>query len=139
MCRLFLQVAKFYLQAKQHDSAAQSQVYSTNTANYYTPTDGTQLDSNTLSLFNPYLSALGIMPNSTWSSEGFAGLSHDLNPYLQGHVPGQGAEFNLGPDLPGMGHSGGGQNYTQDWFSGSRYLMNMMEAGDDLDMPDLGL
>lgn len=39
----------------------------------------------------------------------------------------------------GFGPPGGSQNSIQDWFSGSRYLMNLMEAGDDLQMPDLDL
>jgi hypothetical protein len=135
MCRLFLQIARFYLQAKQQDSTTQPQAYTTSGPDYYTTTDGTQLDLNAMSSFNPYLSALGLMPNDTWSSESFAGLSDGLNPYLQA----QAGVVNAGPDFPGMGSSGGGQNLTQDWFSGSRYLMNMMEAGDDLVMPDLDL
>lgn len=135
MCRLFLQIARFYLQAKQQDSATQSQSYAAGARNYYTTTDGTQLDLNAMSSFNPYLSALGLMPNEAWPSESFAGLSGGLNPYLQG----QAGVVNPGADFPGMGSSGGSQNLTQDWFSGSRYLMNMMEAGDDLVMPDLDL
>lgn len=135
MCHLFLKVAKLYLQAKQQDPAAQPQAYTANDPNYYTTIDGTQLDINAMSSFNPYLSALGLMPNDAWSSANFAGLSDGLNPYLQGQDMGASAV----PDLPGMGVSGGGQNFTQDWFSGSRYLMNMMEVGDDLAMPDLDL
>lgn len=39
-------------------------------------------------------------------------------------------------DMSGMGLPGGGQNSVQDWFSGSRYLMNFMETGDDSQMID---
>lgn len=47
----------------------------------------------------------------------------------------------LGPEATGLefGLPGGNQKSIQDWFSGSRYLMNLMEAGDDLQMPDLAL
>lgn len=115
------------------DSATQSPAYTPNNSNYYTTVDGTQLDLSSMSQFDPYLSALGLMPNSAWPTAGFAGLSDGLNPYLQG----QDSSANSGLDMPGMGHSGGGQNSVQDFFSGSRYLMNMMEVGDDSQMPDL--
>lgn len=135
MCHLFLRVAGYYLQAKEQDRTAQSQAYTPSNSNYYTPTDGTQLNLDDMSSFDPYLSALGLMPSAAWPPASFAGLSDGLNPYLQGHD----MTVNPGPDLPGMGFSGGGQNFTQDWFSGSRYLMNMMEVGDDLQMPDLDI
>jgi len=132
MCNLFLRVAKLYLQAKKQDPSSQLHAYTTSSPNYYTTTDGTQFDLNAMSQFDPYLSALGLMPNSTWPTASFAGLSDGLNPYLQG----QDAAANPGLDMPGMGQSGGGQNPVQDWFSGSRYLMNMMEAGEDSQMSD---
>jgi hypothetical protein len=59
--------------------------------------------------------------------------SDDLNAYAQGPSIGS----FMGPDASGMGITGGGQNSVQDWFSGSRYLMNLLEAGDDSHMPDL--
>ncbi|KAJ8104432.1 hypothetical protein OPT61_g10757 [Boeremia exigua] len=42
-------------------------------------------------------------------------------------------------DAAGMGYEGFsiGQNTVQDWFSGSRYLMNFMDSGTDIQMPDL--
>jgi hypothetical protein len=46
-----------------------------------------------------------------------------------------------GPGLVGLGLRPplANHNPMQDWFSGSRYLMNLMEGGDDLQMPDLDL
>lgn len=83
--------------------------------------------------FDPYLSALGLMPNSAWPMASYAEpkASESFETYPQGQ--------NTGGGAPGMGLPGGGQNSVQDWFSGSRYLMGMMEAGDDLQMPDLDL
>lgn len=134
MCNLFCQVAKLYLQARMQDSTTHSQAYTSSNSNYYTTVDGTQLDLSSMSQFDPYLSALGLMPNTVWPPT-IAGLSDNLNPYLQGHGPSVAAQ---GPDMPGMGHSSG-VNSVQDWFSGSRYLMNMMEVGDDSQMPDINL
>lgn len=133
MCHLFLRVAKLYLQAKTQDPTVQSQTFPPSQPTYYTATDGTQFDLNSMSQFDPYLSALGLMPNQAWPMTSFAGLSDGLDTYTQG----QGVSGTPGLDMPGMGQSGAGQNSVQDWFSGSRYLMNMMEAGDDSQMPDL--
>jgi hypothetical protein len=134
MCHLFLRISKLYLQAKMGDISTKSQAYQTNDPSYYTTQDGTQIDLSSMSSFDPYLSALGLMPNSAWPSTSFAGLSDGLNPYLQGDGQDMG-----GNPFPGMGQAGGNQNSVQDWFSGSRYLMNMMEAGDDSQMLDFEL
>jgi hypothetical protein len=87
--------------------------------------------------FDPYLSALGLMPNSAWPMTNYA------NPHVsegfEAYPPGQNVDGVPGLEVPGMGLPGGGQNSVQDWFSGSRYLMGMLEAGDDLHMPDFDL
>ncbi|KAH7071970.1 fungal-specific transcription factor domain-containing protein [Paraphoma chrysanthemicola] len=133
MCRLFLQIAKLYLQAKTQTVAIPSQTFSPTQPNYYTTADGNNLDVNSMTQFDPYLSALGLMPNSAWPMAGF-------NP--QG-APGvdtfpQGQDLNGFPGIETAGSSMPPNNQNvQDWFSGSRYLMNLMEAGDDSQMPDL--
>jgi hypothetical protein len=133
MCHLFLQVAKLYLQAKTHDTP-QTQALSPSQTDYYT-TDKGQFDLNSMTEFDSYLSALGLMPNSAWPMANFSTsqASESFNAYSQG----QGVAGAAGLDMSGMGLPDGGQNSLQDWFSGSRYLMNMMEASDDTQMPDL--
>lgn len=103
--------------------------------NYYTTTDGAQLDLSTMTQFDPYLSALGLVPNSAWPMTGYAPpMPTTMDPY---------ANIQPASSVPAVETFGGGylsngaQNSVQDWFSGSRYLMNLMEAGDDLQMPDL--
>ncbi|KAF1945190.1 fungal-specific transcription factor domain-containing protein [Clathrospora elynae] len=140
MCHLFLQVARLYILAKTQDAAPQSQsVAQNNQPDYYTSTDSTQLDLNTMSQFDPYLSALGLMPNSSWPMGGYntnVPTSDGMNAFSQGQMGSA-----MGPDPIGMGLGPPGSNHNsiQDWFSGSRYLMNLMEAGDDLQMPDLDM
>jgi hypothetical protein len=134
MCHLFLRVAKLYLQAKKHDTA-QTQTFPQGQMNYYTTTDKSQFDLNSMTEFDPYLSALGLMPNSAWPMANFSipQASDGFDVYSQG----QDVEGAAGLDTFGMGLPGGGQNSLQDWFSGSRHLMNMMESSDDTQMPDL--
>jgi hypothetical protein len=143
MCHLFLQVAKLYIMAKTQD-AAPSQPQSVppnNQPDYYTTTDGAQLDLNAMAQFNPYLSALGLMPDSAWPMAGNyapnAPTSADMSAYSQGQTLDNVME--PGPMGLGFGAPHGNSNPVQDWFSGSRYLMNLMEAGDDLQMPDLDM
>ncbi|CAO2653775.1 Nn.00g031860.m01.CDS01 [Neocucurbitaria sp. VM-36] len=142
MCRLFLQVAKLYITAKRQDltTTTQSSSYSqSNRPNYYTTSDGTQLDLNAMTEFDPYLSALGLVSNSAWSMAGMPNVPSSSGMDAFSQAPGMGGVE--GPNAPGMGFGppSGSQNSIQDWFSGSRYLMNLMEAGDDLQMPDLDL
>jgi hypothetical protein len=132
MCNLFLRVAKLYLQAKPQTNTVQSQTFSPSQPHYYTSNDNAQFDLNSMTEFDPYLSALGLMPNSAWPMANYANPqasdTFETYPQIQ----------NVG-GASGMGLPGGGQNSVQDWFSGSRYLMGMMEASDDLQMPDLDL
>ncbi|KAL6704960.1 hypothetical protein ACN47E_007505 [Coniothyrium glycines] len=152
MCSIFALVAKLYVKAKKQDGAMQSQTVPLGQPNYYSPSTTTstttepQLDMNTMASFDPYLSALGLMPNASWSMAGYsdAPVAPTMDPTSYGHgsqgfAAGLGAEVpNLGPGV-GFGAPGGNQNSMLDWFSGSRFLMNVMEAGDDLQMPDLDL
>lgn len=138
MCHLFLQVAKLYIQAKKNNPRSQSQpVTQPPTSTFYTPEDGSQLDLSTMTQFDPYLSALGLVPNSAWPMAGYAdtpAIPTAMTSFANvGHAAGmQGEALNSGYATNGVL-----QNPIQDWFSGSRYLMNLMEAGDDMQMPDL--
>ncbi|KAF2849495.1 hypothetical protein T440DRAFT_469254 [Plenodomus tracheiphilus IPT5] len=147
MCHMFSQIAKLYVQAKSQEIASRAQTATPSTQpNYYTTADGTQLDLNAMNSFDPYLSALGLMPNWAWPVAGGSPTSggygatqgpSETASYTQAQAPGglQGANAtNLG-----FGPPGGYQNAVQDWFSGSRYLMNMMEGGEDFQMPDVNL
>ncbi|KAF1850792.1 uncharacterized protein K460DRAFT_361562 [Cucurbitaria berberidis CBS 394.84] len=142
MCRLFLQVAKLYIQAKRRDVPVtpQQASYSHRSQPPYHPaTDSTQVDLNAMTEFDPYLSALGLVPNTAWPIPGFPNASPSSG--LDAFPRNQGMGGVVGPDATGMGigPSTATQNSVQDWFSGSRYLINLMEAGDDLQMPDLNL
>ncbi|KAH4052515.1 hypothetical protein HBI75_138870 [Parastagonospora nodorum] len=136
MCNLFLRVAKLYLQAKSQDNTTLSQTYSQSQPSYYNSADGSQFDPNYMTDFDPYLSALGLMPNSAWPMSNYGtAQAEGFETYTQS----QNVGGVTGLEVPGMGLPGGGQHPVQDWFSGSRYLMGRMEAGDDLQMPDLDL
>lgn len=134
MCNLFTRVARLYLQAKIQDTTIQPQSTLESQPNYYTTAEGSQFDLNSMTEFDPYLSALGLMPNSAWPMASFAApqAADPLDPYTQGD--GMGGMPSM--DISGMGLPGNNQNSVQDWFSGSRYLMNLMESGDDSQMPD---
>ena len=136
MCHLFLQVAKLYIQAKKNDTKNQPQVASQPSPSNYTTADGTQLDLNTMTQFDPYLSALGLVPNSAWPMAGYAPVPTAMESFadVQPNVAGTQDAYVFGT---GYAANGAPQNSVQDWFSGSRYLMNLMEAGDDMQMPDL--
>jgi hypothetical protein len=140
MCLLFLQVAKLYIQFQPQDTSWKLQTVAQGSeSNYYTTTDGTKLDLKAMTSFDPYLSALGLIPNSAWPMADYpkAPTSASESALLHGQRIG-GA---LGSDATGLGSGppSVNQNSIQDWFSGSRYLMNLMEASDDLQMPDLDL
>lgn len=141
MCRLFLQIVKLYIQAKSQDAptvaASQAQPYvQGNQQSYYSAADDTALELNAMTQFDPYLSALGLMPNAGWPVTGFSNIPP--SGAVDSFSPDHGIGVRAGFDAPalGFGPSGGNQNSIQEWFSGSRYLMNVMEAGDDLQMPD---
>jgi hypothetical protein len=137
MCHLFLQVAKLYIQAKKNDTRGQPQRMSRPSPdNFYTTGGEAQLDLNAMTQFDPYLSALGLMPSSAWPMTGYApNLSTAMNSFA--NVDEAANAHGLQPVGGDYMPNGGPQNSIQDWFSGSRYLMNLMEAGDDMQMPDL--
>lgn len=146
MCSIFTRVAKIYIQARAQDAAMRAQTSTPAPASYCSPSavSESQLDVNTMASFDPYLSALGLIPNASWSMASYSDpsvtTSMDATAFGQG---GQGFGAALGADVsglgPGFGLPAGGQNAVMDWFSGSRYLMNVMEPGGDLQMPDLDL
>jgi hypothetical protein len=139
MCHLFLQVAKLYIQAKRNDARSQAPSMAQPAPNnIYTTTDGTQIDLNYMTQFDPYLSALGLVPNSAWPMAGYNDTP-TISTAMETFGNTQSATTTQVPDPFGTGYSSDPmpQNSVQDWFSGSRYLMNLMEAGDDMQMPDL--
>lgn len=136
MCHLFLQVAKLYIQARKNDSRSQTQTASRPFPNtFYTAEDGSQLDLSTMTQFDPYLSALGLVPNSAWPMAHYADTSAVPMTSFANVQPAASTQR----EALGLGYASDAtlQNSVQDWFSGSRYLMNLMEAGDDMQMPDL--
>jgi hypothetical protein len=124
MCHLFLQVAKIYVEAKTKEaseSAARSQPEFYDSANPVGDTGSGGFDANTMTQFDPYLSALGLAPNSAWlMAPPFPAMSVGIDNYMQG-----------------MDGNVGGQNSVQDWFSGSRYIMGLID--EDINMPDMNL
>ncbi len=138
MCHIFLQVARLYIQAKTRDAVLQT-VPTSMQPDYYPTVDSSQIDLNTITQFDPYLSALGLVNNSTWNPPNMTNPA--APPGMDAYNQSQDFGTLAGLDTVGMGSGplggGGGHNAVQDWFSGSRYLMNLMEAGDDLQMPDL--
>jgi hypothetical protein len=133
MCHLFLQVARLYVEAKRKETAHQP----------YTQPPDSETDlfqSDGMTQFDPYLSALGLMPNSAWpmanypptggagvGSNGFSAQTQAFDGGLAGH----------GMDTGGLPVGMQSDNTVQNWFSGSRYLMNLME--DDIQMPDFSM
>lgn len=91
---------------------------------FYPQDTGINLD--TMTQFDPYLSALGLVPNGGWPATGFPGTGFESFP------PGS-FDASMAPSGSGMGP--GNPMNVQDWFSGSRYLLNLME--EDVHMPDL--
>lgn len=146
MCHMFSQIARLYIQAKtQADAASRAQMASqNNTPNYYTPVDGTHPGLDTVNSFDPYLSALGLMPNWGWPietapSRGQAEVTSRPNVYTSTQVQAAADPQSVTPATVSLAPPGGPQNSVQDWFSGSRYLMNYMEGANDLQMVDWDL
>ncbi|KAL5114064.1 hypothetical protein ACEQ8H_008041 [Pleosporales sp. CAS-2024a] len=141
MCHLFLRVAKLYLQAKARNAKATLQTFPPSQPAYYpSSTDGQHIGPAPKTDFDPYLSALGLMPNATWPMADYANTqvsSTGFAAFPQGQT--MGVASVMGNPGTGMSCRGGSHNPVQDWFSGSRYLMGMMEAGDEMQMPDFEL
>jgi hypothetical protein len=125
MCHLFLQVAKIYVEAKTKEAseivARSSQPGFYGPASSMSDTGSGGFNANTLTQFDPYLSALGLVPASAWPmASTFPAMPPGMDNFMQG-----------------MDGNVGNHNTVQDWFSGSRYIMGLME--DDINMPDLNL
>lgn len=131
MCHLFLQVAKLYVEAKRNEALpVTASTTQPDQAGYYSHETGINLD--TMTQFDPYLSALGLMPNSGFPMTGFPAI--DPSTGVEAFPPGS-FDARIAPSGSGMGP--GNPTNVQDWFSGSRYLLNLME--DDIQMPDFSL
>lgn len=85
--------------------------------------------------FDPYLSALGLVPNSAWPMAGYTPVPTAMESFA--NIPSLAGTQGANAIGTGYAPNGAPQNSIQDWFSGSRYLMNLMEAGDNMQMPDL--
>ncbi|KAF2450389.1 hypothetical protein P171DRAFT_479480 [Karstenula rhodostoma CBS 690.94] len=123
MCHLFLQVAKLYVEAKRNESppVTTSPTHPDQNGFYHHET-GINLDTTTQ--FDPYLSALGLMPNAGFPMTGFPATTTSAN--VEAFPPGS-FDASMAPDATNV----------QDWFSGSRFLLNLME--DDIQMLDFNL
>ncbi|KAF2870538.1 fungal-specific transcription factor domain-containing protein [Massariosphaeria phaeospora] len=135
MCNLFLQVAKLYIEARNKEGShqPQTQPQSQPTIEHngiYVPANGDHVvDFNAVTQFDPYLSALGLVPNAAWPMAQYTSPPAGMYDFKQGQPPDSDSATS------GMQQN---QNTLQDWFSGSRYLMTFME-NDDTQMPDLNL
>ena len=133
MCHLFLQVARLYVEAKAKEAlTAAASSSQPNQDIPYTQDGGINLD--TMTQFDPYLSALGLMPNGTWPMAGYPTLNRGAGIGVESFPPGS---FDASTAPSGSGMGPGTASNVQDWFSGSRYLLNLME--DDIQMPDFSL
>ena len=138
MCHLFLQIAKLYIQAKTQDAPANSKSTRAQPS-YYGDINEPQVGVNAMTQFDPYLSALGLVSGSAWPMSAMSNAPAPANMEAYPQAQDMGSFLNSEAAGANFGVPGGGYNSVQDWFSGSRYLMNLMEAGDDLQMPDLDL
>lgn len=124
MCQLFLLVAKLCIEARSRDGATSAHVGSAATSDLFNPDgSGAPFDHIGLNQIDPYLSALGLVPN----------VVPNVNGPLEGLPPiDHGAEY-WPQGMPTLGDDT--QSSLQNWFSGSRYIMGLME--DDFSMPDM--
>jgi hypothetical protein len=139
MCLLFLKVARFYIQAKTQESAARhAQFFSRlEQPDANAAEAGFSIDLNTIAQFDPHLNALGLVSNPTWPMLDY---SSGLSPQTQGSsTMNVESKDEIRFSDSGMGHDtiSANQNSVQDWFLGSRYLINFMDVGNDLRMPDM--
>jgi hypothetical protein len=125
-CHLFLQVAKLYVDAKTKEASENAGGIAAPDGQYYTTADGQRFDPGTVDQFDPYLSALGLMPSSVWPHTGLGPEQSQMQPGIQASP--QGNTFD------GQAETFQNQQMGQDWFSGSRYILGLMES--DVNMPD---
>ncbi|KAF2279258.1 uncharacterized protein EI97DRAFT_455527 [Westerdykella ornata] len=129
MCQNFLLVARLYLEAKSKEHPVSIGVPVTASLGapaVHTFTTGEQIDYRSLTQIDPYLSALGLEPTVDWPlldpSAGNTGF---------GHAPSA---------VDANGFSIGNHQSLEDWFSGSRYIMGLMETDNSMiDLPAFNL
>jgi hypothetical protein len=134
-CLLLLKVARLYIHAKcQEVSRTQELSYLHPTQNI---SNARSVGISTTARFDPHLNALGLIPNSAWSTDNH--LQNLLPRTQDSYASVQFFNNPLGLDGGSVGYGpvNMNQNSVQDWFSGSRYLFSSMEAGVDLQMPDI--
>jgi hypothetical protein len=132
MCHLFLQVAKLYVEAKRNETLPVTAVATQPDQSGFYP-QGTGINLDAMTQFDPYLSALGLMPNTGSLMTGFPAMNN-ADTGVEAFPPGR---FDASMALAGSGMGPGNPSNVQDWFSGSRYLLNLLE--DDIQMPDFNL
>jgi hypothetical protein len=135
MCHLFLQVAKLYVEAKTNEYTHKSSTQPQESQSEFYQAGGEEqdFDLNSLAQFDPYLSALGLMPNSVWPMTNYAPTGGDEDESM--HPEGFQGRHGMGTGSMPVGMQS--DNTVQNWFSGSRYLMNLME--EDTRMPDFSI
>lgn len=124
---MFFQVAKLYVEAKEKENQRNNHLYPGDDAQFY-DADPNALDMSTLEQFDPYLTALGFAPNSTWpmgqvplNGNGLGGAAGTGEIEGVDNVMGNTASVGF----PAVGFENA--NPLQNWFSGSRYIMGLME------------
>jgi hypothetical protein len=119
MCQLFLLVAKLCVEARSQERANSVRTGATPAPGFYPEGNVEPFDYSGLNQIDPYLSALGLVPNASGPLEGLPPMQN-------------GAEY-LPQEMPTFGDAT--QSSLQNWFSGSRYIMGLME--DNFSMPDM--
>ena len=116
LCHVFLQIAKLYVEARERERG--NQMYPKTSNGQYYNVNAQNYDVSALEQFDPYLSALGLAPNAVWPMSNIPPTTGVEDPSAASFPPGTG--FDMNP------------NALQDWFSGSRYIMGLME--EDMNM-----
>ena len=111
LCHVFLQIARLYVEAKEKER--ENQMYLKTSNNQYYNRNAQNFDISALEQFDPYLSALGLAPNAAWPMANMPPSDGADEASSTSFPPGSGFEPN--------------PNALQDWFSGSRYIMGLME------------
>jgi hypothetical protein len=122
ICRIFLRVAHLYVEAKLKEAATRNTLATgTGQATFDLP-DQDVLGGSAMDQFDPLLSSLGLVPSVAWPTDPIP-PSIDSNPST--------VHYSQSETIPGWSESGAlqdqAQNQLQDWFSGSRYIMGLME------------
>jgi hypothetical protein len=119
MCQLFLLIVTLCIDAKSRESHISTHNGGIASTGHSLGANGKPQDYSGLEQIDPYLSALGLVPYTNAPVEGLPSAANGSG-YLQ-----------QGPAAFGEEN----QSSLQNWFSGSRYIMGLME--DDFSMPDM--